>query len=255
MTILAKWRGDGLTPGAWAADSTAGTGDTPMSSAGTVLSVDGSGPRSPRIKVAAETGATAYVFWGPAHLGKTLSAAAVRFYVEFTGIASASWMLLSGWSGTTLNWKVDISGAGGSPPGQVRLRKGDNTQIASSTVGLPLNTVVRIELLLAADGTMSVYAYEGDSTTALFVVTGQLGFTPSYDIVRFGYNGVSPVVPAYYLDDLMVSDSPVLIGPEVKPPAPSVGWFLWDGTNEVPLNLEGVFDGAGIVPVTLDTLT
>lgn len=257
MPILCKWSGDGLGAGVQISDSplAAGPGETPFIPGFTPLpTTELSGPRPPRILISQPAASNAFIGWNQSKIGKVLDQCAVRIYAEFSQWASAAFTIISAWNpGGVMRWKLDIAGLGaGAAAGHIRLRDGNNVQYGSSTGVIPLNTVVRIEVTMTSTGTYGAYVYEGDDTEELFSVVRTGIPTPSFEIIRFGPVTTSPTVPTFWLDDLALSDEPVLIGPAVSSQPEPSDWTLWDGVEEVPLTLEGVWDGAQIYPLTVE---
>lgn len=249
MTILASWSGDGLTAGTLTTSS-AGTGDTAFSAInGTAPTIEEAGTRSPRIRVETTAGQSSSFQWGSAVLG-SLTAYAVRFYVEISAHNAGSWSLIfAADAGTTRAWELRIAGTGaGTGTGQLRLNNASNVQIASSgTNVLPTGSLVRIEAVASA-GTVTVTAYTGETDTVIATVTGSVGST--IDTIRVGPINTTAVAP-FYVDDLAVSDTATEIGP-LDPPA--LTWTLWDGATEIPLTLDGVWTGTSTVAATFDTV-
>lgn len=216
MSIVARWFGDGLTDGAAVSTSTAGTGDDvfDLVSSG-AFTIDASGPRSPRIQMDQAPSTVAQLIWTTTTLG-SLTNHAVRAYVELTANPSAGAPLITGYGSgdSAQKWRLDVKA-----DGTLRLRNASNTEVQSSATALPLNTPVRIEAVFAGTAA-TVHAYTGESTTALFTLSGAVG--SGVDAVRFGNPQTAPQWPRLFLDDLAVADTAVEIGPRGR--AASAAW-------------------------------
>ncbi len=249
MPIIASWSGDGLGNGLTVTTLTAGTGDTPFDSiggAGSNITTSTTGPRSPRLLIPELANQSRFVRWSTAIGSRT--SYAVRAYVEYSGWPSSSFSALRGELSAALAWRLDIAGTGGVA-GQLRLRDTSTNIIANSgSTTLPLNTLIRLEVV-ANSGSMTVKAYNGESTAALITLTGTVGDT--INTIDFG-NTFSSSPPSHYIDDMAFSDTASEIGPIA--PTGAV-WSLWNGSTEVPLTLDGVWNGSSIDPTDFDRVT
>lgn len=248
MAVIATWSGDGLANGTVVTTSTAGTGDNPfnvVSGTGGNVLVSNSGTRPPRIQIPALTGQTKFVGWGSAVIGSHTSYAA-RWYTEITSYSSAAFSIARGLSLGSMVWRVDVAGTGGSPPGEVRLRNGAVALLDDSgALGLALNTVYRFEAIVTG-AVMTLNIYVGESLIPWDTLSGTVG--AAIDQIEFG-TVVSGTTALFYYDDLAFSDQAVAIGP-VAPAGPA--WTMWNGTAEVPITLDGTWNGAAIDPATFD---
>lgn len=256
MAVIASFGGDGLTAGTVLASDQGGAGDLSffVNQANTPT-VHNSGLRPPRLRFNQAASTTAYVAWGPAKLGQTLTNCAVRVYAEFTAWPSSSFSLINTATGSTQGWKIDIAGTGGIA-GELRVRDGNNVQYGSTGGDgnvIPLNTLVRLEITVTSTGTFNLYVYEGHSTTALFSKTITGYPSPTFTSFRLGNVTTTPTIPTFYVDDVALANTATLIGPSVT--APTSPFKLWNGTTESPLTIDGVWNGTTIVPLTYDLVT
>lgn len=254
MAVVAQWLGNGLSEGPLTSD-TAGEGDTSFFVAVPEnCSVVNSGPRPPRARIGAGDGV--YLSWGVNKLNHTFTECAVRMYAEFESwSAEPSVSFIQGFSGPA-QWKLDIAGSTETHPGQVRLLNASNTLLADSGSDVvPLNTLVRIELVITAAGDMTAYVYLGDSTTALFTVNATGLTTPTFTALRVGNTAASVAGETWYMDDLMLSDTAELIGPWEVEGSAEAKWSLWEDGVEKPLTLAGVYNGTSIVNAVVDRET
>lgn len=242
MAIVRQWSGDGLSTQTLTT-STVGTGDDAFNQVVGTLGVVTSGTRSPRILVDQQAATFAYC----RHFtDSALGDFALRFYIELTALASGSFVLARGGTDTDTpqSFRLDIAGTGaGSGAGQLRLRDVANTQIDDSgTDVLPINQLVRLEMICAA-GNFTARAYSGETTTLIAEVSGSVGTTTQY--FRYGTSLTTPTAPDFYMDDIVLTDTATWIG-AVAPVGTSYAWTLYNGTSEVPLTLDGVYNGSTI---------
>lgn len=205
MALPVSWKGDGLSPGTLSSTS-AGPGDTPLGSlaGGASVTIDSSGSTPPRIRFAAGA-ANLYAGWNSTALG-TISAYVVSAYVEFGTIASAQWAILAGSIGSTVQWRLDVTGTTNSVVGRLRLRSG-TAQVAESSESLAAATLYRMEVV-GNGSSITVTFYAGTSSTvAAGPITGT-ATSGSIDNVRFGNFSSSTTPPVQFFDDLSVA-SPV----------------------------------------------
>jgi hypothetical protein len=132
-----------------------------------------------------------------------------------------------------------------TPTGILRLRKTDGTSVSVSNAPIPLNQELRLSAVADGDA-VSVYVYKGESLSPIQVLAGT-GFDTTIDSsqFRFGNPNSAPLWPLTYWDNMALADEAVRIGPHVPPP-PS-NWSMWDGTQEVTINIAGMWDGAALV--------
>jgi len=211
MAIIAVWNGDGLADGTPVTTSTAGTGDTPWSlvTSGAAV-VSASGSRPPRIQVDQQAGNTAQLIWKSGVVG-VRSAYAVRGYLELTAYPSAGAPILNayGANDSALRWRLDVTSTG-----IVRLRDASNTIIATASSAVPLNTELRVEIVVN-NGAATARIYQGNSTSAPLVdLSGIVGAAgAATDAIRWSNPQTAPTWPRHYWDAIAVSDTPAEIGP------------------------------------------
>lgn len=209
MPIPVKWNGDGLSPGTLTT-STVGPGDTALGAinGGANLTVNASGPTSPRIRMAAGM-ANIYAGWGSVNLG-TISQYVASTFFEFETIGSALWAIASGnISGTVTQWRVEIAGTAATLPGNLRLRDG-STQLALSSQALSINTLYRLEV--AANGSaITATVFVGTTNTVAAGPISGAASSGSVDSIRFGNFSSSTTSPVMYFDGLSVAPPPVSV--------------------------------------------
>lgn len=211
MSILARWYGDGLADETVLTEGTAGTGDAPFELVSdNQFTVDATGARPPRIRMDQDTATVAQIIWRTATLG-SLTNFAVRGYVEFTAFPSAGTPLLTayGSNDSAQRWRVDVKAAG-----ELRLRDAANVELDVSAAPMPLNTEIRIDVVISGTSA-TVTAHTGDDDTGpLTTLTGTVGATT--DSIRYGNPQSVPIWPTLWWDDLAVSDTAAPIGPRVR---------------------------------------
>lgn len=236
MAVIAKFSCDGLTPGTTINTSVAGTGDTSWGSInGTAPTAASGGLRSPRMAFNQASGATSYVSWGSGKLGGTRNVWGLRMYVELSAVADSGWTLFSAYMDSTMAMKLAIAGAGGVA-GQLRIRDENNVEYGASPIGLQPNVVYRLEILFG-NGAVSVTAYVGDGRAVYTKANtnGTVGALPvkSVNKMSFGPLDVTPTVPTFYLDDILLIDTATESGPVGVSSSPSLS--IWTGSQEIYL--------------------
>jgi hypothetical protein len=198
---LASWDGAGLTAGTLTTSSV-GTGDTAFTSiaGGAGITVESSGATPPRVAMAAAT-ANIYCGWGSTVLG-TISEYTATALFELASIGSASWAIITGSVGATVQWRVELGGTAASPPGQLRLRNA-TAQVAASSQGLVAGVLYRLRVSVTA-GVATVSVTNAATGAA---VAGPISATitgTSIDNVRFGNFTTSTTGPVMYWDAMRV---------------------------------------------------
>ena len=199
---LASWKGDGLAAGTLTTSSV-GTGDTAFTSiaGGAGITVESSGATPPRVAMAAAT-ANIYCGWGSTVLG-TISEYTATALFELASIGSASWAIITGSVGATVQWRVELGGTAASPPGQLRLRNA-TAQVAASSQGLVAGVLYRLRVSVTA-GVATVTVTNAATGAA---VAGPISATitgTSIDNVRFGNFTTSTTGPVMYWDEMSVT--------------------------------------------------
>lgn len=212
MAIVAGWSGNGLADGFLIDDGSRGWGDDAWFSVttnGSPCTVSASGLQGQRIEVNQAAGESAQLIWDTAVMG-TLGAHTTRFYTELTAYPSANGRLLSVYnSGLTLQYWIDVT-----PTGSLRLKDGAGNTLDTSAAALPLNTVLRLELVADGAGNMTVSVYLGNNTGLWDTLTGA-GVGTTAQEFRFGNPNAAPTWPTFYLGGIIVTDTAALIGPSV----------------------------------------
>jgi hypothetical protein len=253
MAILAQWSGDGLPTDTPITTSSAGTGDTAFTTiggaAGLSPATSSTALRSPGIQIPALTSQAKFVSWSSAIVGSHTNYAA-RVYVEITGYGSSAASVLRVANDGSEVARIDIAGSAGSPPGEVRLRGAGAALLDDSgSLGLSINTKYRLELV-ANSGAITCTIYEGDTMNVWDTLTGTAA--GSITDIAFG-STLSTTFPTFYIDDMAVADSATPIGP-AQLIEPTANWTLWNGTSEVPLTLDGTWDGSTVTPASFDSV-
>lgn len=209
MAIDKSWGGLGVAAGTTVTTSTAGTGDTPFNAVtGTAPVTANALLRWPALQFDQLAAATSYVQWTIT----ARAAGAIRWLAQYTGFAAASVSLLQGLSGggAAQQWRIEMAGTGGVPPGEVRLRDAANALSSDSgATGIPAGGVVYCEFIWNAGvGTFNLYL--PGVLTPSFTVTGAVGAT-AVDTLRIG-NMTTTTQPRFFIDDLAVSDTAAPLG-------------------------------------------
>lgn len=247
-TIRGKWSGNGLPEGNLNTTS-AGPGDMTFGYVSPGIVVENSGHKPPRIRLHQLSGQNCYFAWGSSRLGTPVPQGAMRMYAEFTGWDVNAFALFTSIASDNVSsaWRIDVAPSTGA----IRLRDG-NTQVAESSWALPLNTLLRIEVIFSPT-LLALYVFEGTSAVVLQQISvNSLASATMYG-VRFGNNSATYITPDWLADEIILIDAPTLIGPvwpveEEVPPLPVTVWngaqeldvssvTLWDGTQEVPLTI------------------
>lgn len=204
MAIIKTWAGDGLSAGA-ASVGSVGTGDDAFSHVGTGINITTDGTRSPRLTWPGSS-SDANVRWWP--LGD-LTAYAIRFYISYATLPSASHQLLGCYTdggGATFRVEVDASNI---------IRVYDNVAATirwTSGGALSAGTEYRVEVVGSTAGTAAVSIYVGESTSPLYTNSSVTIPTSVLDEVRFGQTAASAVA-ARRMDDFAVANTATAIGP------------------------------------------
>lgn len=245
MSVIAKWSGAGVADGTTLANTVGGTGDTKFDTvtvSGGSLTVKNGGPYSPRIEqVPAGAASNNYFLWQTV-LGGSFPQHALRVYLELASLpAGNNGVLVSVRDASNVFvWWLDVSVAG-----ILRLRNNGGTAVASTSQPLPLNTVLRIEVLYTAlTDTSTVYIYRGDSQIPIETLSGVMTSTVTGVQVRFGTPNNAQLLPHVYYDEMAFANTADLIGPVV--PGPSSPWSIWDGTTEKTLVEYGLWNGTSL---------
>lgn len=254
MTVIAQWSGQGVAAGTTLTTSTAGTGDTAftaISGAAPVTATGGIGPSGIRLNWN-PTGVASYVDWGSGVVG-SLSAMAVRLYMQFSAWPSSSFTILRALNASAAQqWGVDLGGTGS--PGQVRLRNAANNAntAASATNAITTGTTYRFEVTWDTSGAATCNVYSGNGATALATLSGNTGGTSPVTLMRWGpISGVQ--VAQYYSSNYALANTASLIGPIVASSGPTlVG--VWDGTSIRTAALRGVWDGTTLRSANLNSV-
>jgi hypothetical protein len=160
-----------------------------------------------------------------------------------TAYPSANGQLVSMRNSTnSLFWWLDIT-----PTGFLRLRNLAGTSVATSIRPVPLNKPLRIEI--TADGAdIKAYLFGGNSLGPVEALAStNFDTSISAQQIRFGNTSTAPTWPKIFFDEIVFTNTAVRIGP-VTTPSTLSGWTRWNGTSEVPLTLDGAWDGSLIKP-------
>lgn len=246
MTIVASWNGDGLSDGTTFNTSTAGTGDNNFDVVSGSFTIRNGGLYSPRIEMNQQSGQAAEFRWTEASLGVgPYPQHALRFYLELTGHPPGNGQLCSAKAMDNSNfWWMDITSAG-----ILRLRDTGGSAKALSSAALPIDQELRIEVV--ADGTdVSVFVYVGESTVPIQTLngTGFSGVVATHRL-QFGNTNTTPTYPKTSWDSIAFADEAVLIGAINPEEPPTTSLYLWDGSEELPLSVDGVWDGSVAIPM------
>lgn len=207
MTTLIQWSGDGLSGNLTM--SSAGPGDTaPTFITGATPTIEPVPSRSPSIRFAQDGTTVNYAAW--TFSGVDLAAYTVRLYVMVTAFPAtdqfAIWKLVN--AGETLaSWALSITSTG-----LLRIMDKNGGNAATGNTALTAGTRYRIEGIVNGDA-CDVRCYEGDSLTVVEQVSVTLPASVPGGRVRVGNDFGTPHAPPFYVDDLVVTNTPEPIDP------------------------------------------
>lgn len=210
MTTLIQWSGDGLSGNL--TTSSADANDTaPSFITGATPTIEPAGPRSPAIRFAQVDTTANYASW--IFSADDLSSYAIRIYVLFGAgfVASGQGSLarVVNAAESLLSWGVEVTSGG-----LLRIIDKNGGTAATGTVALSSGVWYRVEAVVNGSS-YSVYAYQEEQTTVVDTVTATLASPVSGGRVRLGNAAGSPIAPAFYVDDLLVTNTAEQVGPAV----------------------------------------
>jgi hypothetical protein len=155
-----------------------------------------------------------------------------RLYLYMTAFATQSHPIFKGLTAgfTSDSWRVDLTASG-----QVRIRDGAGTALATSTQTITTGAWWRFEWKVVCssgtgttDGQITVNVYSGNSTTVSFSVSSTSANTETTSMSYFqaGPALSSPTVPTMYYDELVIDNAsfPGPVGGGVnQPPTANAG--------------------------------
>lgn len=246
MAIIKQWSGDGVTTGQPLTTATVGPEDEIDRVAGSLLTVEAGDLRGPAIRYPGGTTTaqnTQYIEWWTS--AAPLAALGLRFYLKFDSILSSARALVRGLNGTSVQWQIMIAN------GAVRIVSGDGSIVYNSyPSAITAGQWYRFETTLDGDF-QALTVFQGDSESALIAGSG-MHETPLLPTTFTTVGTPTTWMPGWYMDDLALGDTAEWLGPAVLPPAQS--WYIWDGASEIPITLEGEWDGSTIQPASFDTV-
>lgn len=208
MSTLIQWSGDGLSGNL--TTLSAGPGDTaPSFITGATPTIEPAGPRTPAIRFAQVDTTPNYVSWvfSPDDLSSYTIRAYVLFGAGFAAAGQASLARVVNAGETLLSWGVEVTSGG-----LLRIIDMNGGTAATGTVPLVSGVWYRVELVVNGSS-YHVYAFQEEQTTVVDHVTATLPSPVAGGRVRLGNAAGAPQAPAFYVDDLKVTNTAELIGP------------------------------------------
>lgn len=225
MTDLRRFDSDGLADATTVTTSTAGPDDNVFSAVHGSVTVDTSGPRSPRLffdqSVQLDTSVHYYALGDKATVG-------FRFEYEVGGTAGASNTLVVGSTtgGAAAAFRLDLTGGL-----KLRVRNNAGTQVgADSTTTLSAGTVYRIEGTVTATQ-VDIWIFPSETSTSALEHMVRSSTYSAVDQLRFGptVGSGGGFTGGMYFDSIIVNDTGTAPGPWYAAAADPIVHARWPG--------------------------